>query len=170
MRWLAVVVGVAVVALPVLANVDVLSIAAELGAGSAAVGLYSCFVAGVFSDVVEACASLQGVALSDVPLPDLTVLIAGGTALLAAPLVAASAVTATGKTFGAAVGSAYAFSTIFAYAGGAWVFEREWTGQSSHPEWLPEGVPEWVATLTVVTTILAVVGFHVGVIVSGPSR
>lgn len=155
---------------PVLARTSALAVAAELGAGALAVGLYSCFVVGVFSDVMDASASLQGVELSKVPLPELTVLIAGGTALLAAPFVGAYAVTAVGQSFGVMAGSAYAFSVIGAYTGGALVFEHEWEGGFTRPEWLPAGLPEWVATFTLVTSLAAVLGFNLGVMVSASGR
>jgi|GEM_PF-1262711 len=171
MRTAAVVLLTLVLAIvPVLARTSALAVAAELGAGALAVGLYSCFVVGVFSDVMEVSASLQGVELSEIPLPKLTVLLAGGTALLASPLATAYAVTAAGESFGVVAGSAYAFSVIGAYAGGALVFQHEWERGFSRPQWLPAGLPGWAVALTVFTSLAAVFGFNLGVMASGSGR
>jgi hypothetical protein len=169
---LAFVIALAVVlaVVPVMADTNLLSVAAELGAGALAAGLYSCFVAGVFSDVMEVSASLQRVDLSEVPLPTITALIAGGVALLAAPLITATAVTAAAESFGVTAGSAYAFSVISAYVGAAFVFDREWRRDFSLPEWLPAGLPEWVVTLTVVTSLTATIGFNLGAMIGSPGR
>lgn len=168
MRLAVAVLVMVLVAFPALGVPGPLAIPAEIGAGVVAVGLYSCFVAGIFSDVTELSATLQGATLSEVSLPRATILIAGGAALMASPLVAAAAVTAVGESVGVNVGSAFAFSVVFAYAGAAIVFDREWRRDSAPSRWLPGWLPEWAVTLTVTTALAATIGFNIGLALNSP--
>jgi len=156
--------GVLVTVLPVLADASALSFAAELGAGVITAGLSSYLVAGISSQVREFSAALQGVDLSEVSVPAVTRLVAGGVALLAAPFMTVAVVTAVGESFGVTSRSAHAVSVIFAYVSAALVFDREWRQEFTPPEWLPTWLPEWIATFTVATSLSATIGFNLGVV------
>lgn len=151
-------------AVPTVGRGDLAAVAAEFSAGAIAVGTYSCFVVGIFSDIMDFSAAARGVSLSDVSLPRATALIAGGTALIASPLVAAAAVSAVGSFLGQTSGPAYALSVASAYVAAALVFDYEWRSTpTSGPDWLPAWIPEWAVRLTLATSLAATVGFSVGI-------
>jgi hypothetical protein len=149
---------------PALGRPNPAAIVAEAGGSAIALGVYSCFVAGVFSDAQELSAAAQHIPLAEASLPRATVLIAAGTALAASPLVAAAAVNAVGGLFGETRGSAYALSVAAAYIGAAFVFDYEWkAAPSPSVAWLPDWLPEWVVRLTLATSLAATVGFNLGI-------